>query len=121
MNKIFYLLIVTSISYSQINPNNIEIVRDQFGVPHIYAQTDAEVAYGLAWANSEDDFTTIQEAYLAGNAMLSNHIGLKGAAADFITQFIGSKSLIDDQIGTISEGYMKVVEGYSQGLNAYAK
>ena len=121
MNKIFYLLIVTSISYSQINPNNIEIVRDQFGVPHIYAQTDAEVAYGLAWANSEDDFTTIQEAYLAGNAMLSNHIGLKGAAADFITQFIGSKSLIDDQIGTISEGYMKVVEGYSQGLNAYAR
>ena len=121
MNKITYLLIATSIAHSQINPNNIEIVRDQFGVPHIYAQTDAEVAYGLAWANAEDDFTTIQEAYLAGNAMLSDHIGLKGAPADFITQFIGSKSLIDEQIGTISEDYMKVVEGYSQGLNAYAR
>ena len=60
MNKITYLLIVTSIAHSQINPNNIEIVRDQFGVPHIYAQTDAEVAYGLAWANAEDDFTKIQ-------------------------------------------------------------
>jgi acyl-homoserine-lactone acylase len=121
MNKITYLLIVTSIAHSQINPNNIEIVRDQFGVPHIYAQTDAEVAYGLAWANAEDDFTTIQEAYLAGNAMLSNHIGLKGAAADFITQFIGSKSLIEEKIGDISEDYMEVVEGYSQGLNAYAR
>jgi len=121
MNKITYLLIVTSIAHSQINPNNIEIVRDQFGVPHIYAQTDAEVAYGLAWANAEDDFTTIQEAYLAGNAMLSNHIGLKGAAADFITQFIGSKSLIEEKIGNISEDYMEVVEGYSQGLNAYAR
>ena len=105
MNKIFYLLIVTSIAHSQIKPNNIEIVRDQFGVPHIYAQTDAEVAYGLAWANAEDDFSTIQEAYLAGNAMLSNHIGLKGAAADFITQFIGSKSLIEDKIEDISEEY----------------
>ena len=121
MNKIIYLLIATSFAHSQINPNNIEIVRDQFGVPHIYAQTDAEVAYGLAWANAEDDFITIQEAYLAGNAMLSNHIGLKGAAADFITQFIGSKSLIDEKIGTISEDYMEVVEGYSQGLNAYAR
>ena len=121
MNKITYLLIVTSIAHSQINPNNIEIVRDQFGVPHIYAQTDAEVAYGLAWVNAEDDFTTIQEAYLAGNAMLSNHIGLKGAAADFITQFIGSKSLIEEKIGNISEDYMEVVEGYSQGLNAYAR
>ena len=121
MNKIFYLLVVTSIAHSQIKPNNIEIVRDQFGVPHIYAQTDAEVAYGLAWANAEDDFSTIQEAYLAGNAMLSNHIGLKGAAADFITQFIGSKSLIEDKIGDISEEYMAVIEGYSQGLNAYAR
>ena len=120
MNKIIYLLIATSFAHSQINPNNIEIVRDQFGVPHIYAQTDAEVAYGLAWANAEDDFTTIQEAYLAGNAMLSNYIGLKGAAADFITQFIGSKNLIEEKIGTISEDYMAVVEGYSQGLNAYA-
>ena len=121
MNKIFYLLVVTSIAHSQIKPNNIEIVRDQFGVPHIYAQTDAEVAYGLAWANAEDDFSTIQEAYLAGNAMLSNHIGLKGAAADFITQFIGSKSLIEDKIEDISEEYMAVIEGYSQGLNAYAR
>ena len=121
MNKIIYLLIATSFAHSQINPSNIEIVRDQFGVPHIYAQTDAEVAYGLAWANAEDDFITIQEAYLAGNAMLSNYIGLKGAAADFITQFIGSKSLIDEKIGTISEDYMEVVEGYSQGLNAYAR
>ena len=120
MRILLSLLLVSPLSYSQINPKNIDIVRDEYGIPHIYAQTDAEVAYGLAWANAEDDFTTIQEAYLAGNAMLSNYIGLKGAAADFITQFIGSKNLIEEKIGTISEDYMAVVEGYSQGLNAYA-
>lgn len=120
MRILLSLLLVSTVSYSQINPKNIDIVRDEYGIPHIYAQTDAEVAYGLAWANAEDDFTTIQEAYLAGNAMLSNYIGLKGAAADFITQFIGSKNLIEEKIGTISEDYMAVVEGYSQGLNAYA-
>ena len=120
MRVLLSLVLVSTLSYSQINPKNIDIVRDEYGIPHIYAQTDAEVAYGLAWANAEDDFTTIQEAYLAGNAMLSNYIGLKGAAADFITQFIGSKNLIEEKIGTISEDYMAVVEGYSQGLNAYA-
>ena len=120
MRILLSLLLVSTVSYSQINPKNIDIVRDEYGIPHIYAQTDAEVAYGLAWANAEDDFTTIQEAYLAGNAMLSNYIGLKGAAADFITQFIGSKNLIEEKIGSISEDYMAVVEGYSQGLNAYA-
>ena len=116
---LFSLLNITIVS-SQINPKNVEIVRDNFGVPHIYAKTDAEVAYGLAWVNAEDDFKTIQEAYLAGNAMLSNHIGLKGAPADFISQFIDSSELIDEKIDDISKDYMKVVEGYAQGLNAYA-
>jgi len=81
------LFIFTSFVSSQINPNNIDIVRDEYGVPHIFAETDAEVAFGLAWANAEDDFTTIQEAYLAGNAMLSKYIGLKGAPADFNTVY----------------------------------
>jgi len=121
MRLLKLLLFITTISYSQINPKSIEIVRDEFGVPHIFAQTDAEVAYGLAWVNAEDDFNTIQEAYLAGNAMLSNHIGLKGAPADFISQFIGSNDLIEETHGDISKAYMKVVEGYAQGLNAYAK
>ena len=121
MRLLKLLLFITTISYSQINPNSIEIVRDEFGVPHIFAQTDAEVAYGLAWVNAEDDFNTIQEAYLAGNAMLSNHIGLKGAPADFISQFIGSNDLIEEKIDDISKDYIKVVEGYAQGLNAYAK
>ena len=121
MRLLKLFLFATTISFSQINPNNIDIVRDKFGIPHVYAKTDAEVAYGLAWVNSEDDFKTIQEAYLAGNAMLSNHIGLKGAPADFISQFIGSKSLIEEKIDEISKDYIKVVEGYAQGLNAYAK
>ena len=121
MRLLKLFLFATTISFSQINPNNIDIVRDKFGIPHIYAKTDAEVAYGLAWVNSEDDFKTIQEAYLAGNAMLSNHIGLKGAPADFISQFIGSNSLIEEKIDEISKDYMKVVEGYAQGLNAYAR
>ena len=92
--SIFTLLTASSI-LSQINPKNIEIVRDQYGVPHIYAKTDAEVAYGLAWAHCEDDFKTIQEGYLAGNALLSKHIGLNGAAADLITQVIESEETVD--------------------------
>ena len=40
---------------------HVTIVRDSWGVPHIRAATDAEVAYGLAWAQCEDDFNTLQE------------------------------------------------------------
>ena len=33
---------------TKIDPSAIDIVRDSFGVPHIFAKTDREVAYGLA-------------------------------------------------------------------------
>ena len=55
---------------SQINPSDIDIVRDAYGVPHIFAKTDAALAYGLAWAHAEDDFKTTQIGYLAGNELL---------------------------------------------------
>src|SRR5687768_466101 len=62
-----------------IDPSKIDIVRDDFGVPHIFAKTDREVAYGLAWAHAEDDFETIQKAFLASRSMLGQHSGREGA------------------------------------------
>ena len=44
---------------AQFRTDRIDIIRDSFGVPHIFAPTDPEVAYGLAWAAAEDDFFTI--------------------------------------------------------------
>lgn len=79
--------------FGQINSKNIEIVRDVFGVPHIFSKTDAELAYGLAWAHAEDDFKTIQQAYLAGNGLLSDVEGKKAYGIDLISQFIGSERL----------------------------
>jgi len=78
-NQLIYTLLLSiNLSlFAQIDPKKIDIVRDAYGVPHIFAKTDAEVAYGLAWAHAEDDFITIQQSYLAGNNLLSNHLGKK--------------------------------------------
>ena len=78
IRTVFFIFISCSIFSQKVDVNNIEIIRDKYGVPHIYSNTDKELAYGLAWAHSEDDFKTIQEAYLAGNALLSKHIGFRG-------------------------------------------
>ena len=118
---IYTFLLIPSPLLSQINPENITIARDKYGVPHIFTKTDAELAYGLAWAHSEDDFKTIQQSYLAGNALLSKHIGLKGAGADFLTQFIGSDQIVEENYeDKISQEYKEILEGYSQGINSYA-
>ena len=118
---ILVLLLSFNTLFSQINPKNIEIVRDQYGVPHIFGKTDAEVAYGLAWAHSEDDFKTIQQAYLAGNGLLSKHLGLNGAAADFLSQLIRSDYVIDSLFNTLDPNFIKIAEGYAQGITKFAK
>ena len=122
----FFTLVITTLCFynvfSQINPDKIDIVRDEFGVPHIFAKTDAEVAYGLAWAHAEDDFETIQIGYLAGNNLLSKHVGNIGLGADFISQFIGSEDLFDSKYNSdISSEYKNIVKAYALGLNSYAR
>ena len=119
--QLIFFFSITSLFSQKINVENIEILRDSFGVPHIYAKTDAELAYGLAWAHSEDDFKTIQEAYLAGNGLLSKHIGLRGAPADFLTQLIRSDYIVDSLYHTIDKNFIKVIEGYAQGINRFAE
>ena len=56
-----------------IRVDQINIARDSYGVPHIFAPTDPEVAYGLAWAHAEDDFKTIQTLILTGKGKLSTY------------------------------------------------
>ena len=75
--KILLFFIFLSLTASaQVNTSNIEIVRDKWGVPHIYGITDKETAYGLAWAHAEDDFETIQKTFLPAKSMLGRLEGM---------------------------------------------
>src|SRR4030095_14512447 len=91
MNKLILLLLLFVDHHpgrAQINPANITIARDSFGVPHIFAPTDPETAYGLAWAHAEDDFETLQLVVLSGKARLGTAIGRKGAEADYVIDLL---------------------------------
>ena len=120
----FYSLInmIGLVACAQINPNNIDIVRDKYGVPHIFSKTDAELAYGLAWAHAEDDFKTIQQGYLAGNSLLSDVEGKKALGIDFIAQFIGSDRLYEQKyLSDVSDEYKSILEAYCDGINRFAE
>jgi len=122
MNRLLILLLLFS-TYccAQINPTSITIARDSFGVPHIFAPTDPEVAYGLAWAHAEDDFNTLQLVVLSGKAKLGSAIGKKGAEADYVINLLRCRQLVDEQWNTLSPDFVALIKGYVQGLNAYAK
>ena len=110
-----------SICFSQINPNNITIARDTFGIPHIFAPTDAEVAYGLAWAHSEDDFEHIQLILIAARARLGEISGKEGAATDYFVQFIKARETVDKYYeNDLTGDFKKTLQSYVDGLNAFA-
>lgn len=125
MKNIVLLLISIFLSsefFAQtINPTQIQIVRDEWGVPHIYGKTDADVAYGLAWAHCEDDFENIQKSLLSGKNMLGRTEGKDGALFDFVLQYTGLDTLVDAKYEeSFSDDFKKVLSGYIQGVNDFA-
>ncbi len=100
---------------------NIKIARDKWGVPHIMAPTDAEVAYGLAWAECEDDFITLQEQMAAGKGKLGEIKGQDGLIVDFAIKFMGLPEIAAARYDKEVTGRFKTyLESYADGLNAYA-
>jgi acyl-homoserine-lactone acylase len=114
-------LILNLTSTAQINPKNITIARDTFGVPHIFAKTDPEVAYGLAWAHAEDNLNSIETTILYGKARLGMATGKKGAQADYIVNLLRCRQIVEEQWHTLSPDFIELIEGYTAGLNDYAR
>jgi acyl-homoserine-lactone acylase len=106
---------------AQIDSRRVTIVRDSFGVPHIFAPTDPETSYGLAWAHAEDDFATLQLVVLSGKAKLGTALGKQGAQADYVINLFRCRQLVDEQWNTLSPDFIALIKGYVQGLNDYAK
>lgn len=120
--KLFLLFSLSySICFSQVNPTNITIARDTFGIPHIFAPTDAEVAYGLAWAHCEDDFEHIQLILIAEKARMGEVSGKQGAATDYFVQFIKASETVDRYYEKdLTADYKITLQAYADGLNAFA-
>ncbi|MEM8995541.1 MAG: acylase [Acidobacteriota bacterium] len=99
---------------------DVEILRDTWGVPHIFGRTDADTAYGLAWAHAEDDFATIQAVLLASRGVLAAHLGKDGAPNDFMVQLLGIKGAVDAGYPQLPADVKAICEAYADGVNHYA-
>ncbi len=99
---------------------DVQIVRDGFGVPHINGKTDADAAYGLAYAHSEDDFSTLQEVIAMTRGRTGALLGSDGAAIDYVGHLLGVGATIDTKYATIPADVRLVLDAYAAGLNHYA-
>lgn len=118
----FLLVFLSSHAFSQINPEAITIIRDKWGIPHIMAKTDAEVAYGFAWATAEDDFHSMQITLLPTKGLLGLAIGKEGAFLDVAAHLLDIHQIVEEKYEQdLTPEFRKVLEGYAEGINAYAK
>jgi len=118
---IFLFIFLSLNAFSQADSSRVIIARDSLGVPHIFGKTDADAAYGLAWAHAEDNFRDIQYVLLTGKGMLGRALGKQGAAADYAAALLRCRELAEEKQGNLSPDFLKVLEGYLEGLNDYAR
>ena len=98
----------------------VEIMRDTWGVPHIFGKTDADTAHGLAYAHAEDDFETIQELLLTIKGKLASVRGKDLAPYDYYVQLFRIWDDVNEKYDALSEDIRSVCEAYADGLNLYA-
>ena len=121
--RFFFLLVLLTpiLLQAQIDPQKVTIARDSYGVPHIFAKTDPEVSYGLAWAHAEDDFESLQKVALPSKGLMGRVYGKDGVGADYAFALFRCREITEEKWNTLSPDFIRLIEGYVQGLNDYAK
>src|SRR5689334_22640109 len=80
---------------------NVTIVRDDWGIAHVYGKTDADAVFGMIYAQAEDDFNRVEMNYLTslgrraeaeGESMIYNDLRAKMYANPDSLQKLVSKS-----------------------------
>ncbi len=97
-----------------------EVTRDEWGVPRVIGETDADAAFAIAWAHAEDDFSTIQESLRAGLGAQMLAKNESEARTAYIVQLLRIRDDVEAQYDGLSPDVRTVLEGYADGLNLYA-
>lgn len=100
---------------------DVEIVRDRYGVPHIFGKTDPDVAYGIAYAHAEDDFHTLQQVLAMTRGRLGAITGQPGASTDYVVALLDARETVKRDYAKQPADVRALLDGYAAGLNRYAE
>src|SRR5258707_1857445 len=131
MNRLFCLALclMSAASTVQADPNertrwqsearNTIIVRDNWGIPHVYGKSDADAVFGSLYAQAEDDFARIERNYLIGLGCLAQSEG-EAAVYDDLRQrlFVGPEHL-KHLYRSAPRWLQALMVAWADGLNFY--
>ena len=129
MKKLFILSLIVLASCSpkelteqerwEQHAENTEIIRDDFGVPHIYGKTDADAVFGLLYAQAEDDFNRVERNYIWAIGRLAEVEGEKSLYSDLRARLYMTKEEAKENFKNSPEWLQKLCIAFADGLNYY--
>ena len=97
-----------------------EIIRDEWGVPHIHGKTDPDVTFGVAYAHAEDDFATLQDVLAMTRGRFGAIAGADGAGIDYAYHLLDARGTAERNYAGLPAEVRALLDGYASGLNRYA-
>ncbi len=98
---------------------NITIIRDDFGVPHIYAKTDADAVFGLLYAQAEDDFNRIERNYVWAIGRLAEIEGENAIYSDLRARLFMTTEEAKAAYESAPDWLKALCDAWADGLNFY--
>ncbi len=97
----------------------VSIVRDHFGVPHIYGKTDAQTVFGLLYAQCEDDFKRVEMNYIEKLGRLSEVKGSAELYNDLLIRLIIDSADAKKDFENSPAWLKQLLQAYADGINFY--
>ncbi|SOE24169.1 Acyl-homoserine lactone (AHL) acylase PvdQ [Spirosomataceae bacterium TFI 002] len=98
---------------------NVEIIRDDFGVPHIYGKTDAEAVFGLLYAQCEDDFNRVEQNYIWATGRLAETEGESALYSDLRAKLYMTEEEAKMNYDKAPDWLKKLCDAFADGVNYY--
>ncbi len=98
---------------------NVTIIRDDFGVPHIYAKTDADAVFGMLYAQSEDDFNRVEQNYIWATGRLAEVEGEKALYSDLRARLYMTVEEAQAAYAGAPGWLQELCDAFADGVNYY--
>ena len=98
---------------------NVTIIRDDWGVPHIYGETDADAVFGMIYAQAEDDFNRIEVNFLNSQGRLAEAEGEDEIWRDLRMKLFIDPADMQTQYEASPQWLKDLMDAWASGLNYY--
>src|ERR1700691_4267822 len=98
---------------------NVTIVRDDWGVAHVYGKTDADAVFGMEYAQAEDDFNRVETSYITSLGRLAEAEGESRIYQDLRMKLFIDPAVLKTQYAASPAWLQKLMNAFADGLNLY--